>query len=117
MPLSQNPSDPLGSSSLFAPFVYSQMFNKKDLIDQDRYNSLREVEFLEFICRVALNYYADKDYMSIPEKVHGLMQLMWNHRQKNKPAPAEGAKKKKGGKRKKKFPDLKPLMEEEDDSD
>jgi hypothetical protein len=38
---------------------------------------------------------------------------MWDHRQLNKP---KADPKKKKGKRKKKFPDLKPLIEEENDS-
>ena len=91
------------------------MFIKKDLINAESYNSIKEVEYLEFICRVAINNFRDQEQMSIPEKVFELLSKIWDYRNKKSEAPAADGKKKK--RRKKKFPVLKPLIDEEEDSD
>jgi hypothetical protein len=53
--------------------------------------------------------------MSIPEKVYELMVKIWDNKTKKAPPAPDGAKKKR--RRVKKWPVLKPLIEEENDSD
>ena len=77
-------------------FVFSMMTNLKDLEEQDVYQRLSYVEFLEMICRVSMSYWdkrrekemprEDRDKTAYPysieEMVDEVLQAVWNAKEK-----------------------------------
>lgn len=85
---------------------------------------MQYVEFQEFICRVAREYWMpiravdpeNAPPIDIEDTVHALLEMMWAQRMSKKPPP-DRKEKKKSKKKDKEFPDLVPCLQEEDDSD
>lgn len=54
-------SDALPGNIIFESFVKCQMTNCHDLSKQDSYLELKEVEYLEFLTRVAMTHFAQDE--------------------------------------------------------
>ena len=111
--INPNANDALQGFVIYESFVKCQMTNCHDLKKQDSYLELKEVEYLEFLTRVAMAHFAHEENLSIPEKVYKLFEKMWDYRAVNKPVVDPKEKKK----RRKKFPKLKELVEDSEESD
>ena len=57
---SDNPLDPqkIGLDLIFECFVKCQMINVHDLSKQEKYETLQEVEYLEFLTRIAMAHFS-----------------------------------------------------------
>lgn len=55
--------------------------------------------------------------IDIEDTVHALLEMMWTHRQKNKPEPTQKDKQRRKKRKQKEFPELVPCLQEEDDGD
>ena len=71
-------------------FVYSHQTNIDDLVESQRYLSLEWIEFLEFVCRVAVSYGQKQIKVNrfapfdVDEQVHAFLELLWARRRKER---------------------------------
>ena len=71
-------------------FIFSKQTNLEDLRNPGYYNYLEWVEFLEFMCRVAMAYAkqkiadGDTNYPTeVQHQVYGFLELIWKWREVN----------------------------------
>ena len=101
-------------------FFHSKMTNLKDKEDQQAYYHLEYVEFLDFLCRAAIDLWkkSGKGEAPVHEMVYFLLQKMWDYRATHPaklPRHNHPDQKKKSGYDKKQevkeFPELVPAMD------
>ena len=106
------------SGTIYTNFVYSQQTNLHDLSKSKKYATLELVEYFEFLTRIAMHNFRDHKELQIADKVHKLLEKMWQYRSNNKPKKDTGGSGKgKGAKKAKKFPELIEVLEDEPESD
>ena len=98
-------------------FIGSKMTVLNDVGDPQSYITLNWTEFLECLCRISMAFWdmqpddhGGESYIEIEDKVFMTLEKLWEIRSKKKD---KGAK----GKKKKKFPELKPVVESDSESD
>lgn len=114
--LMKNPKENF-TPTLKSAFIYSKQLNVNDPGKPGQYLYLEQVEFQEYLGRIALDYWDHQPETaevpeSVEDKVFKVMQLLWDFQDK-----LVAAEQKKAGKGKviKPFPQLLPLPIDSDD--
>lgn len=98
----------LDLDKILACFVYSMMTILDEIKQKRKYHTLKHIEWLDFICRVAINCVAIQEPLEY--KVHHLLEIIFQ----SMTSLSEEALKK-GGASKSTFEKLCPVAEEDND--